>query len=503
MPASHGVSFRSFYLLSRFNMSWHDLLLTRIRAIFFGRELEDDDMEIRERGYLAYVVISVLKFPFQVILFPLQVFKIFQSSEVDLDEDLELLSFAGRLSYRTKEFFCGVFRLVVWIVLVPFRLIGNLWMASFSDVVFVIPVFLMFGLLAFVFSQVVFNSGTIKNRYLIGIQNAMSQGDYQLAKTYFGRLLSDGGLTPRELHQWAVVLSQTGEGARADALINQLAPDDRSGFGRAHRMRALAILSTMTAAKDPDSLKRLHWHLSNSGDRSPEISRAWATYYLALEMHEESVMRLNETAELDPNNYLLIALIYRDRGQVQSMRFALKDARAAFFKILERDQLDQKTRIKLAMVYAQLEEYDNAEQCLLRGMRIQPDPDTKAALSDFYVLRHDLAREFDNEDVEKLLGFLIQAIDLNPNHVPIYERLMTMCNDSEVTPEKLTAIRKVCQQVVGGNEPTSLAHLALSNVLWSEGNYKQAKFHVEQAYQMDNKMVVVLNNLAWYIAHDE
>ncbi|MFT5302548.1 MAG: putative Zn-dependent protease, partial [Mariniblastus sp.] len=31
----------------------------------------------------------------------------------------------------------------------------------------------------------------------------------------------------------------------------------------------------------------------------------------------------------------------------------------------------------------------------------------------------------------------------------------------------------------------------------------QAKFHVEQAYQMDNKMVVVLNNLAWYIAHDE
>jgi Tfp pilus assembly protein PilF len=56
--------------------------------------------------------------------------------------------------------------------------------------------------------------------------------------------------------------------------------------------------------------------------------------------------------------------------------------------------------------------------------------------------------------------------------------------------------------VAEGKEP-ALAHLALGNICWVENDPDAALFHFERCVAINPKLSVVLNNLAWLLAHKE
>ena len=64
-------------------------------------------------------------------------------------------------------------------------------------------------------------------------------------------------------------------------------------------------------------------------------------------------------------------------------------------------------------------------------------------------------------------------------------------------------ILSLFEEIVTGDRPTALAHFALSNILWIIDERDQAKFHLEQAYLLNNDFVIIINNLAWILALEE
>jgi Tfp pilus assembly protein PilF len=99
-------------------------------------------------------------------------------------------------------------------------------------------------------------------------------------------------------------------------------------------------------------------------------------------------------------------------------------------------------------------------------------------------------------------AYLERALALNSNHTPVYMRLVSLYQQkpSATDAEK---IKTALMESVAGDKPSAMAHFALSNFLWAEGNHSESEWHVEQAYKLQPGFAVVLNNLAWMLAHKE
>ena len=117
-------------------------------------------------------------------------------------------------------------------------------------------------------------------------------------------------------------------------------------------------------------------------------------------------------------------------------------------------------------------------------------------------MRHDQVQA-DGESVEQQLWFLDRAIQIDANYPAVYQRFIRMYRQSTENKEDAVAIKKTFLDAVASDNPTSMAHFALSNIYWMEEDFDRAKFHMERAYEMDKRIVVVINNLAWILAHQK
>lgn len=477
-------------------MSWLNSLLNRPPH-------DEDNYDEMGGGPLRSIgktISAIALFPIRVILIPFK--DVFHNTGVELHEDASQLSLGTKLQRIGKTILLLPFR----IALAPVKFLQSLWYQSWKDLMFVIPALAMIVFFGFVFTQVFARADRVEARYINGVRLALKENDFPLAKTYFKRIMLTKKLNAREKFQWANILARTDEPTRANQVFNELAPDDNIGYAPAHELKAISMSRSIGASSnDPDYLRKLQWHLKNSkvqfGQESPEILQAWATFHMASEDEDSAIKVLEKLAVTEPNSYLLIAQLHRSRGKESQRMEALKKAEGAYRELLKEDKFNNKARVALANVLAQNSKFTEAEQLLTKGLRLQPDAFTKRSASDFYVMMHDRARS-ESDDIKTQVDMLIRAMSFDSNYQPVYDRLMRLYLDNKDSDES-DQVQEAFVNLVTGNESTPMAHLAYSNFLWEEGDHKKAEFHLEQAYKLDSKYVIVLNNLAWMLAQGE
>jgi len=182
----------------------------------------------------------------------------------------------------------------------PVRFFRGVANSGLREILFVIPALAMLD---------------IHNRYADEVQQAMQQGDFKKAKTYFTRIMQDNELTQPQKLQWMVVLAQTGEPDKAEQILDELAPDDGIGFALAHRAKALRIAFSRKDKNAPLPLKQLEKHLTRSRDNSPMIQQAWAIYYRAVDNPDKAIAALQAAAQEDPTYYIAIAKYEASRAR--------------------------------------------------------------------------------------------------------------------------------------------------------------------------------------------
>lgn len=445
------------------------------------------------------IIANICMFPIRVLFLPFSALGLFHDTGVKTAGYGEKKSLKKRVATIGKS----LLQLPIKILAAPAKLIQAFRKAKTKDALFALPAILMIVFLGFVFVQVFARGSRIENRYLKGAQDAFKAEDFELAKTYFKRILSEGTLTRPRSFQWFQILAETNESARAEQVLNQLAPDDSAGYGPAHRIKALVISSQLQDGdNDVQVLTQLRNHLENSDDTSPQIQQAWANYYYSVENYPDAIAALKKAAVANPIYYQDIANIYKQQGSITASNDTLKLAEKEFEKLLQKDELNHAVRVRLASVKAELEDSKGAENLLQQGIRIQPDPYIRRAMSQFYVMQHDLARK-DDADVATQMDSLMQAINFDPNFSPVYDRMLRLFLDAKKSPEDSDRIEKAFQAVVTSENPTPLAHFALSNILWQKNELTKAKKHLEQANLLGNDIGLVMNNLAWMIAHSD
>ena len=431
-------------------------------------------------GSFGKLLISILVFPLQVLFLPLRLLGLFHQTGVPADdyESHQNLSLGGKIWRLMKKIGRGIVMLPYLIVTAPVRFFRGVANSGVREILFVIPALLMLGFLGYVGVQVMGRSETITNRYASEVQLAMNEGDFAKAKTYFTRLMQEQELTQPQKLQWMVVLDQTGETDKAHELLDEMAPDDGLGFAPAHRVKALQIAFSRKNRDKPLPLELLEKHLRLSRDTSPMIQQAWAVYYRAVDQPDKAIKALMDGSELDPTFLIAVAQYQGELNRPEDRLETLRTAELKFGRMLERDPMNSKLRWLLANSISQQDRMDDAEEILVKGMEVNPDNRMRLANAEFFTTRHDLERA-GKDRVGKRITYLFRALGAQPNHLPIYERLIRLASEKDSGGDNFVRVRDELNHLIAGDEPNPMAHFALSNILWEHGDFDKATVHLE------------------------
>jgi tetratricopeptide (TPR) repeat protein len=393
---------------------------------------------------------------------------------------------------------------LIWLVFTfPLTLFRGFDRSRLIQFGYSIPALLTVVLVLLVTGNAMLRDEATKGAYRRAGNEAILKGDFNKAKPYFGRLVnSSGGTRDQDKLNWSIVLAQTGQFERSKSILDGLAPDDTVGFAPAHRIKALTLLGTLTGRVDVDVLSKIRHHLERADEqKSVQIQNGWAIYYLAIGQAENAIRYMEGAAEINPEYFVTIASIYESNGNTSGKERTLEKAKTIYEKILDKDPLNHSVRILLSAVLVKQNREDQAEQNLKVGVQLQPDQKIMNALSDFYLMRHDRS-VYGGKPFEDQLEFLQTALTFDPNHLPVYERLITQSRIHMET-EGFEKIQNMLEESIVNGKSTALSHFALGNLMYLKGDFKDSQFHMERAYELDAKFLVIANNLAWLLAHNE
>ena len=458
-------------------------------------------------------IVAEFKQVFEQVVITMRLFHqllLFFSNISDVFEVLIRLPFRGTdTETENQSWLKSLLMLPVKLISIPIGLIGLILLfpirvfTVFSkeqrrEVLWGLPAILVLLFIIAAVSRSLIQSRGITEKYRNRATIALQQNDYELAKTYFGRILASDFATNNDKFNWAISLMNTDEAKRGLSIMDQLAPDSEQRFQLAHRFKALR-LAAKESAIEKNEVPLLRFHLQAAGEASG-LNKAWYVYYLAIDETQKAIDHLELAADEEPQLLVPVAEFLRQMGSVEKYQRTLRNAKRKLEPLVQQQPESIELRLSLANIENRLENFQEAESLLVKGLKIKDDPDLRFALANFYVNQHDIAVK-NNESLEIKLKHIQSALKYDSNHVPAYDRLVFNYRNFD-TPNDLAEIREQLEQTIASGKSPALSHFSLSNILWVDGDKEQSQWHMEQAYSHDKGFAVVANNLAWILAHN-
>ena len=327
--------------------------------------------------------------------------------------------------------------------------------------------------------------------------------DFSAARVYFERLVTLNGGEESSRHDLALTLACLGEADRATAVMASLAPLDGTGFGQAHLWLARQILGDPAAGRTESRMQQAYAHLMRAKRRlpgSPEVDWCIAQYYVAGRRPEAAVPHLAEAAKQMPELQFELSLLYASLGQVDLARQASYRAHSYFRRRLEIEPNDDDARLRWASVRMNLGDFDGGVRILSEGLALRPEGPFQRALAAAFVTRYDrLSQQAANAGTPQLEMLRI-ALKHDPN---CREALLRLVEFGEGTDDEQKQAREMLEALLAGGYATPFVHFVLGCRAWKAGETDSALFHLERAYDLDEQLGPVANNLAWVLAHQE
>lgn len=343
---------------------------------------------------------------------------------------------------------------------------------------------------------------TIADRYLKQAHLAITRHDFPQAAVLLERVMrEDVGQKEEAQFALAELFQDSGVPERAESLYQSLAPDVGSGYPRAHRRLAIMLCESLSGeSTEFDTRKALH-HLDASLDEtSPEVILARGRHAIAIGDLSAARGYLEQVSSDFPEVWATLGTIYLESGQHAEALSSYTMAREFLRDELADDPAARPVREDYAAVLIHMGEFDEARITLEEGLQLDPEGNWNRLLAGYYLTIHDILSQEAGHSVIDLFAPLAKSLDHEPNFFPALQRLMSHMN---LVGGDNAALKATLSRIVAEAEQPALAHLCLGNVSWVEHNTEQAHFHFERAVAIDPKLTVVLNNLAWLLAHDE
>jgi tetratricopeptide (TPR) repeat protein len=409
-------------------------------------------------------------------------------------------------SHPSRAALRTVGRVVAW----PFQLLSSAWRrltrnwkyGKVRNLLLGLPAVGALAVALWMSALVRANPDSLRNKYVDEARRLKDAEEYGTAEIYLERIIDDFGSTDPDVRfLLAEVLVNTNRVERADGIFRELAPDDREGYPPAHRIRASAMAATLNAESTSAETRLVRWHLELADEQdSPRMAGAWAAYHLAIGQVDDAVERLETAVDEYPEANLLLGELYVGQGDLEKARASFESALKFLRERLDDEPENHGVRIILANTLLRLFQFQECEQVLLDGLRIDSEGPYKQLLASLHVSLHDFLSQQEDVSSSELLRELNIALSYEPNLVNVYDRLVAY---SQTSPEAREELIGILNGLIAAGEQSGLAHFTMSLLKWEDGDVDKCRFHLEQAYKRHPNVPFIANNLAWVVATEE
>lgn len=339
----------------------------------------------------------------------------------------------------------------------------------------------------------------VTSRYLDAGGLALGAERLEEAEMLFRKVISLDGMNPEGRYGLALTLDRKGNRAQARRLMQAIAPDDGAGYADAHFWRAVDLAQT-EAGVQPDEIELFEHHLRQT--LAGEAASAWTVQahemlgklYLAQGKLARAANHIEAASESVPRLLIDLARIYAAQGNAPAKDTVLQKAVDEYLYLVDADSQNVEARLLLAQAQLLRGRMLEAEKALVNGLRVTGNERFAESLVKLYIGSFDRIHKSDEMELGELVKLLELAVQYGPNDANVANRLAMLAAKEGEEAERARALLK---EVLASGIAPAVVHQILGTLASNLGNTGTALFHLEQAYQLEPKMLVVLNNLAW------
>jgi tetratricopeptide (TPR) repeat protein len=345
--------------------------------------------------------------------------------------------------------------------------------------------------------------------YIKAGDDALLKEDYESARTCFERVAGveenqGTALYGTALFGLALAVDRLGQPDRAFTLLQQAAPRDRQGHGRAQIEIARRL---MTLGGAPEQLlEEAQRHLEQalkSPSAGIEAHAMLGQIYLTrsrdpkLEDQKNQLLakaeeHLNIARSVQPDLAWPLAQTYAGLGRRDLAQTTGREVRDRFQTLLKANPHNQRARMALTEVKMFLAEYAGAIAVLEEGLALEKSPEYNSVLARAY-LAWSKALPNSVEQMEKLE----RAFFYDPGSP---ELIIGLWKSTSLKGEAADQARALLRKQVASGKASALSYLALGMDAWENKRSEEAEILLEKALELGPGMQPVVNNVALVLA---
>ena len=337
--------------------------------------------------------------------------------------------------------------------------------------------------------------------YDVAAVAALERRDFEAAEVYFRRMAILSGSAPSALHGLALTAIGRNDLDRARSLMRRIAPEDTAGHPGAHLWLAKDILEQTLLSSQTQQIVEHHLTqaLAGVGQRA-EAPALLGELYAKRGKVDKAIPHLEQAVTKWPILHLTLSQLYEMQGRMPAARDAAHEARELLRGLAESEPQQLNHHIQLAWCEALLGNFEQAVRILEKDLTSSDPERIHQALVAVHLRWVNDAAEREEGDLGKQLDLLNRALQYGPNNPQVLSLLANLATrDWDQTQEARAAL----QQALARGDVPATVHVILGTWALEQGDIQKGLMHLELANERNPEMPIVLNNLAWGLAHQE
>jgi len=352
------------------------------------------------------------------------------------------------------------------------------------------------------------SSSDLSVRYRESAKKAIDRGDMNAAALWLEKTTQLNPTDPMHKFALAIVIDQDGHRDRARQIMRRVAPAAAEGYPEAHFWLAQDVIQQALPGT-PESAKILEHHLRQSlrSQRFKyEVHAMLGHLSLDRQDWEQATSHFQVAAKEIPEHHLVLAELYDRLGKPERTARSARLAAKHYSQLVEAEPDVWEHRLRWSQAELLGQDYSKAVAILKQGVdkAADPEPVREALVAACFGWLSDVAKR-EPRNLGKQLDILNIAFRQCPENsrvLALIANLAVRKRDSADSESAVQLGNALKLSLATGSAP-ALVHLILGIRDLQYGRNESAVMHLELAHEANPNIPLVVNSLAWGLAHEQ
>jgi tetratricopeptide (TPR) repeat protein len=345
-------------------------------------------------------------------------------------------------------------------------------------------------------------------RYQELAARAAAEGNTKAAALWLEKVALLNPHDPKYLYRQALTADEAGRRDRARPMMRRIAPADGEGYPQAHFWLAHDLMS-QSLPLTPEFSKTIEHHLKQALRSKPLAAEAHALLGQLMVLRgdrPQAISHFELAAGEKPECHLGLAVLYLEQEEPDKAARSARRAADYFGQLADAEPETWGHRLRWAQAELLGDNYARAVGILEAAVdkAEDPEPFREALVAAHLGWLADMTQREPNR-LDKQLDLLNAAFKYgpeNPEVLALIANLVTQKRD-DADSQQVAELHTALMRTLDSGTAPPVVHLIVGTRALEAGEVERAVTHLELALKANPNMPMVLNNLAWGLAHRE